>query len=422
MNMTKNATTFLIFIILGIYVFGFSLMGRFWGTETYQALDEKMFHLPQVMIFLDDSPKPGEMYRATTATAPGHHLFIGLLSKVFFPFLPEIWGIRVSNALVSYLLLIVLWLILQQEKSLSHWEAIILIMPIAASFTFLGGAIWIMTDNGSLLWICLTLFGIMRKSSYKNTVAVGLFAAMAVLWRQVNIWLLLPIIYSLWGQQKKLLQGFLAIVPPMAVAGYLFWLWRGFTPPAFQDYNANGFALVVPIYMFSLFGFVGVFYTGYAYSYKGRQYLSRNKWLWLAGFAIAGLAVIFPSTYDVDSGRHGGMLWTLTKFVPSFQDRSLVFAVLLPIGCALLFLWWIRSHTMDDKSFSLIFVFLIGASVAHMGTNLVYERYYIGVVFLSLIVLSGHYKNLPFPTITRACLGPVVFGILFLVYSILKIF
>jgi hypothetical protein len=313
---------------------------------------------------------------------------------------PKVFPIRLANALFSLGLLLTLWWLTFLGKIGNVIETTYLILPLLFSYYFLGSAIWVSTDNAALLWVCLTLLLLIlsKQPNHENFALPlsGIFAALAVAWRQTHIWLLVPLFLGVVTanrahQRWKL---YLAtLLPPLLVIGYFLTIWHGLTPPEFQDQEASTFNIRVSIYVVSLFGLLGFFYIGYLS--KELQKIKKGESFWLIVMSlIAGLslAIVLPTSYDRAFGRSGGWLWEIaTRYLPSIYDRSILFFILIPLGLILIGLWFKASF--HDKNSTLIFVSMIAWIAAYSASNHIFQRYYEPLILITLSILASRQKD-----------------------------
>lgn len=364
--------------------------------HTFQARDQNGYHLRQVEIFVQQ-PLSWNSYRSTTATTPGHHLVLAWVSKYFADgqVNAKVFPIRITNALFSLGLLLTVWWLTYIGGTRNVLESTYLSLPLLFSYQFLGSAIWVMTDNAALLWVCLTLWLLTLHTPLPrnfNLTLAGIFAAFAVAWRQTYIWLIVPIFLRVVKvKRSQNWQLYLTtLLPSLFVLGYFFYLWRGFTPPEFQSERPPGFNLAVPAYIISLFGTFGVFYLGYLSS-QLKKSETRNFFRLIVISLVVGLAIalLFPTSYAPDVGRRGGWLWEIARVLPNIYDRSVLFLVLCPLGCVLINLWGKATWQNQNKNEFLIYVSAIAWIAVNTISTVAFQRYYEGLLLIILAFLAS---------------------------------
>lgn len=379
--------------------------------NTFQAVDQNKYHLPQVEIFVKTPLKWGSTYPSPTATTPGHHLVLSWVSKHFAngQVGRKIFPIRVANALLSLGLLLTLWWLTYLGGTKNAIESTYLVLPLLFSYQFLGGAIWVMTDNGALLWVGLALLFLMPTSFKRQKFTLplaGILAAFAIAWRQTHAWLLIPLFLSVFTSAHHRQRWWLypaTLLPSLLVLSYFLFLWHGLTPPEYQNHYATGFNLAVPTYVISLFGIFGVFHIGYLS--KELQKIKTHEISSLIGISLIvglGIAILFPSSYDRHAGRSGGWLWEIARHFPSISDRSLLFLLLVPLGTILIGLWFKVNHHNTDSN--LILISMIAWIAAHTANFQVYQRYYEGLLLITLAFLASRHTDY----FRRNYLGPLI--------------
>lgn len=377
----------------------------------FQSIDQNKYHLPQVETFVK-TPLTWGTYTSSTATTPGHHLVLSWVSKHFANGQADrtAFTVRIANALFGLGLILTLWWLTYLGGTGNAIESTYLVLPLLFSYQFLGSAIWVMTDNGALLWVCLTLLVLTLPTSVKREnftlPLAGIFAALAVAWRQTHAWLLVPLFLRVFtsARYRQRWELYLAtLLPPLLVLGYFLSLWHGLTPPEFQSYYGPGFNLAVPTYVVSLFGIFGLFYIGYL-STELHKIKTREMWLLIGISLIAGLgiAILFPSSYERDAGRWGGWLWEIARHLPSIYDRSILFLVLVPLGTILISLWFrVARHNRDSI---LILVSMMAWIAANVANFQVFQRYYEALLLIALAFLASRQTE----HFRRNYLGPLI--------------
>lgn len=395
----KELTKVVIANLLITFIF-FSLVtpGIIWDkSNTVHAEDQNLYHLHQIETFVK-KPLLLSNYPSTTATTPGHHVFLSWVSQHFADGKvgPKIFPIRIANALFSLGLLLSLWWLTYIGGTRNVVNSTYLVLPLLFSYQFLGSAIWVMTDNAALLWVCLTLWlltlpTLLNHENFTLTLA-GIFAALAVAWRQTYVWLLAPIVLRVFMvEQRQKWQLYLAtLLPPLLVLCYFIYLWHGLTPPEFQSERPPGFNLAVPSFVISLFGIFGLFYIGYLSSelkkIQTREILSLIVISVIVGF---GIAILFPSSYDPDAGRRGGWLWEIAKRLPNVYDRSVLFLVLCPLGTVLISLWCKATYQNKNRNNFLIFVSMIAWIAINTVSVVAFQRYYEVLILITLAFIAS---------------------------------
>lgn len=393
--------------------------------STFHTVDQNLFHLRQVKTFVNQ-PLSWGRYPSSTATTPGHHLVLSWVSQHFAngEVEPNTFPIRIANALFGLGLILSLWWLVYLGETTSVLESTYLVLPFLFSYQFLGSSIWVMTDNGALLWSCLTLLLLLIPISQhreKFTLSLaGIFAALAVVWRQTSIWLLAPIFLGLAkaNQDNKHWKLYLpTLLPSLLVIGYFLFIWQGLTPPEFSG-HARGLNFTALIYIISLFGVFGLFYLGYLSTELKK--ISNREILWIIVISVIvglSLAILFPSSYARDAGRYGGWLWKIAKQLPSIYDRSVLFLLLCPLGTVLISLWYkviARNKNSND--------FLILASTSAwilpcMGNYSTFQRYYEPLILIFLTFLVSRQAN----KYNRSYIGALILAGLLATISLPKI-
>lgn len=375
--------------------------------NTFQAIDQNYYHLPQVEIFVKDPIDFGKLYHSKTATTPGYHLALSWVSKTFSHGKADAkaFPVRLVNALFSLGLLLSLWWLIYLGGSSNIVESTYLVLPFLFSYQFLGSAIWVMTDNASLLWVTLSLLLLILPISLNRdhwTLSLaGFFASLAVFYRQTHIWLIVPTLLRLFKSSTKhfnKLFYLLTLLPILLVLGYFLTLWHGLLPPEFVSEHiskSSRFNFTVLPFVTSLFAIFSLFYTGYLVKELKRIKASEIYGILIISLIVGlSIAILFPSNYDKAAGRYGGWLWIIVKNLPTIQDRSILFLVLSPLGTVLMSLWYkVTSHNKNGNDL-LIFSSMIAWITVNTTSMRTYQRYYEPLILITLAFLAS--RQIPY--------------------------
>ncbi len=423
---SKLSKAILANLFISLLFLSIVIPGIIWDkNNTFQAKDQNNWHLRQVEYFVN-KPLSWGIYPSSTATTPGHHVVLSWVSKGFANGRvgPEVFPIRIANALFSLGLILALWWLTYLGGTRNVIESTFLVLPFLFSYQFLGSAIWVMTDNGALLWACLALLLItlpttLNRESLTLTGA-GIFTALAVAWRQAYIWLLVPLFLRVVMAGRDFQKWKLyvtTLLPPVLVVGYFLFLWHGLTPPEFASYHVRGFNRAAPTFIISLTGVFGLFYIGYLLA--ALQKIKAREIFWLIAIsAIVGfsIAILFPASYDRYDGKWGGWLWEISRRLPSIHDRSILFLVLCPLGTVLLNLW--NKVTYKNRSNDiLILVSMIAWIAAYTATMQTFQRYYELLILITLTFLASRQPV----HLRKSYLGPLILAGLMAAISLQQI-
>jgi hypothetical protein len=105
----------------------------------------------------------------------------------------------------------------------------------------------------------------------------------------------------------------------------------------------------------------------------------------VTALAIAFLAVIAPSSYDVESGRWGGWLWEVVRRTPTVFNRSVVLVSLAIAGVVTLATQWHRAQDRSrTRECGLILVALLSWLGAQSANFQVWQRYFEPAILILL--------------------------------------
>jgi hypothetical protein len=156
---------------------------------------------------------------------------------------------------------------------------------------------------------------------------------------------------------------------------YLFWIWRGFTPPAFQGINQGSSAeiIVYPLTMIAFYAMPLLFEAFYQNRGNWQAFLpSRTGWLGLIAGAIAFLLVF--RHFSFSTHHYGGGIASKI-FAKCGRPGPALFLLFAYVG--LLILIWLFRAT-EWKTRTLLLFFLLPT----FTMKVVFERYYDPLLYI----------------------------------------
>lgn len=316
------------------------LIGFFAGEGKHGAAhsDFYLYHLPAIMAFHVNSWSEA-VRNYSSATTPLFHI-LGSLN----PLLGHDKSFRASYmlfCLAFYFVFVYLLRLRFREMGSSKEWAWIVGGTLLLSPYFRSQAFWPMTDNLALIFVILSavLIEIILKdkrklsgSAHKLLIASILLSCLCAFYtRQTYLFLSCYAIIFLWAKLRRDRWVLLSVVPMVIPAFYLFTIWHGLVPPAFQQRH-EGFsfgAILFPLVMITFYStpFIVdiVFREGNVFARPNRKTLQR------IALAIAGAVpfwMIFHRYLELAYASSGGLLLnTLHKCGTNLgPDLFLIFA------------------------------------------------------------------------------------------------
>lgn len=366
--------------------------------DTFHGSDARVYHLATILQFRDQLPGV-DLERYPAAQAPLFHLLFALYGKlVGF----ELWKLRLLNVAISYSAVLVLFRLLLGALALRRGQAFALALTFALSPYFLGASFTLLTDNLAILFALLALEGFerFRRGGELGALALALLAmAAAVLTRQSLLWLALvaaAVLAIAPAPSARKAAGAAAAALALAPFGALVALWGGLVPPGSDPASCglcdprpgvSGGALSLRAVGFTL-ALAGLYAAVmYAPTLPRRLRGWRARPVPIAGALGAGvlLLAVSPLAYrPIEGARAGdaGYLWKLSDQLPLVGSSSLLFWVLVPLGCLAL-------HQLVRRAGALSLEALLIASflVAALTVRLVYQKYFDPFVLVALALL-----------------------------------
>jgi hypothetical protein len=392
--------------------------------DTFHGSDARVYHLPTILQFAGQLPGV-DLEHYPAAQTPLFHLVFALWGKlVGF----DLWKLRLLEVAVSYAAVLVLFRILVREIGLRALQAFAVALVFALSPYFFGASFTLLTDNLAILFALLALqrFERFRRSGALGQFALGSLAmAAAVLTRQSLLWLALVAVAALVlapVPAPRRLAG--AAIAALALEPFvaLVVVWGGLVPPGSDPASCGlcnsrpgvaggGLTLRAVGFTVALAGLYAAVIHGPALARRLRG------WRPTPGLALplaAGvvLLALSPLAYrPIVKPRAGdaGYLWKLSDAFPTVGSSSLLFWLLVPLGCLAIYLLVRRAGAL-----SLPAAFLAGFLVAALPVRLVYQKYFDPFVLLALALLLR-------PDDLRARSdygGLIVLGAAFVVYAL----
>lgn len=355
---------------------------------TGAELDQDTAHLPQIDHFVRH-PRDWLDYEAKTATTPGHHVVLAGVARLLGveSVTAETRGVRIANALFGHALLLFVWLVMYRVSG-SPWRAVLFALPVACSSYVQAASIWIVTDNGALLFYAAALWMALgpetRPRPGLRAVLAGLAATLMVWWRQMY----LPVVGAAGlcampssGGLGRRVRYLVPMLGPLLVMALYAREWGGITPPVMSHYARVEPA--VPLHALALVGLFGFAYGpylagGFSSAWRSemralpRGTLGRVT-LVAALLAVPGLWYAAATTYDEPAGRWGSLVWVLARKTPVLGDRSPAVLVLALLGGAILVLMAVRAAR--TRPFPTEFLFLVLYLAGYSAQPYAWQRY-----------------------------------------------
>ncbi len=393
-------------LLYGVLVLPMILSGAGYAAP---AWDEQTFHLPIVRTMVEQWPRV-DVVEYDSATTPGYHLLMALVLKLT----GSVTACRLVSAVLSWGLLMAAYAIARRilapkaaatsDRAVLHsgWIAAALVLPLALSQYFLGAAIWLTTDNAALLFVALALGGAAAaRFTPGRGLLLGVWALLAVLVRQLHVWVAAPIGLAallasplvrlapsvLRDDERQsprtwanLLVGVIAGAMPVAALAVFIVLWGALLPrsEAIRGQHLQGVNPATFAFALSLIGVLGVFFLtvapGGVFGHVRRLRERRGVVALAAGAGLAS-ALAFP-TFWVDRVRDTG-LWKLVKIGPVVMERSVVLAVLAPLGAVVLVLLYRGASDAGRRVPALVLMLGMLAWLTAQSANIMcWHRYF----------------------------------------------
>src|SRR5215211_3755719 len=368
--------------------------------DTFHGSDARVYQLPTILQFserLDFSGYP-------SAQTPLYHLLTAGWGKlVGF----DLWKLRLLNVVFSYGAALALLRLLRRATPLEPWQAFALTLLLTLSPYFFGASFTLLTDNLAILFALLALerFDRFRSDASLATFGVAcLWRAAAVRTRQSCVWLA-P--FAAWfllrspAPAGRLVAGAGLLALALAPLAALVVEWGGLVPPT-ADPASCGLCTDRPgvgrdALTLRTVGFTVALVGAYAAVIFAPSLLRRARSLRIvpgrtvatvapAAAAAIVLLAISPLAYEpIVPGQAGdaGYLWKISDHLPVVAGSSLLFWLLVPLGCVAILLLLRRAGIE-----SLPAVYLAAFLIAALPVRLVYQKYFDPFALLAVALLA----------------------------------
>jgi hypothetical protein len=347
---------------------------------TSEAYDEAFYHLPGIYDIADRGARI-DFVNLTSAIMPGYHVLMAMVYELSGR---HMWAMRAVNVALSMAMVLAVFRIARRYAP--PWRVFLLMLPFVLSPYVLGAAIWLTTDNVALLAVCVVLGSLLaRRESLGTSFGRGVAVTGAVFLRQVQLWLVGPLVVNAFMQRRT--RGFVRLVIEciggVAVIAVFAVLWGGLVPPKYQAIHQSGFNTAVPIVAVALAGaFCAIVVPRVMYAAA-----SDVRGL-MVGVTIGLAALAVPTDFNTDAGRWGGVVWEVVRLGPTVVGRSLVLVAGAALsGMGLLALWHMAERNGRARDALLVFVMLGCCVIAQSANSQAWQRYLEVPLFVPLIWL-----------------------------------
>jgi hypothetical protein len=318
-----------------------------WGQDNWAYNDQVIYHIPFANLLVERGLNPfGPSFSATT---PGAHLVYAMvaLSIGAVPLTPNSQIIGVLGSAISATTLGLLLFSYQRISRGWVW-APLLLLPVFASQYFLLPGAFLVTDGLTYLW--LAIFFAATQSRFEpiaqQTIAAIALAGL-VLTRQIYLPVSMVMMFFFLispthlKQSLGLRQAGFVLFPLIIFLPFLI-SWQGVVPPEFASHTINTFNFSAILQSIALLGFFTLPLLPAlwrATKYQGRLII-------YSGIIFVSLLMITcaPTDFNIEAGRFGSLIWTLSKLEHSVTGLPLLVFFLFSLGTGMS-IWAIMSNT-----------------------------------------------------------------------------
>ncbi|HEX8065462.1 MAG TPA: hypothetical protein VF520_02925 [Thermoleophilaceae bacterium] len=374
---------------------------------TAGADDEQLYHLRTSLDLADELPHP-DLEAVHTATTPGFHLVLAVVARLVTD---DRAALEAFGSLFSLAMVLVAYSLV--ARFVDRWLALLLTLPFVLSHYVLQSAAWLNTDNAAVLFVLLTLGVALRLASAppgeadarRPYVLGGAYLFLAAWVRQAALWAAGPFVVAaaLAGRlvpglagpgaaaegarsARPVARAIAATLPALASLLVLAAVWGQLTPP--NAANQSGTSAAALPFTLAIVGVFGPFFAACAVT---RDDLLRGRAPVAAAAGGLLLALAAPTSQtDELQRRTGGGLWRVVESTPVVADRSLLIAVLAPIGAAILVALWRAAARHAMRRPAVVALAAVASlALAQAATVRTYQRYFEPMLLVLLALLAA---------------------------------
>jgi 4-amino-4-deoxy-L-arabinose transferase-like glycosyltransferase len=383
-ELTAGRQTTLCYIALGVpfLVVIIAFAGLTKTFPTFHGSDELIYHYPIIIKFAREYPHI-DFINYISATTPLFHIAFMFAGKLMGF---ELYKLRILNALISYIAVIVLFRLLVFRLNMPVLKALIFSLVFSLSPYFFGASFILLTDNLGILFCLLAVncfYRFRENTSLKYSLLTCLFIAAALLTRQTFAWLALSFLIYLMIVQMTLASRIAAlaalVIAIMPLLSFMI-LWGGLLPPALQQKHVTDTLLnLKPVeFMVALIGLYSLFLRIDSFVALMRDF---NCLHWTALVVGILLILLYPISWQPGDD---GYLWRISSYLPTFGSTGVLFWALVPTGMVA------TAHQVPCKlDEALPVIFLVTFLIVMMSSKLVFQKYFDPFALLFIFLLSG---------------------------------
>lgn len=363
---------------------------------TFHGMDEAVYHYPIIKRFSESFPQM-RIWDYDSATTPLFHMIFAAVDRLLDASLPML---RLLNVVAAYISTLVAFQLFRHLRHSDLVTAFLAAMCIGLSPYQFGTSFILLTDSLASLFALASLYLFLRSDSGQHLelfVLATLLASLAVLTRQLNLWVPIFMLVASLSTRGLSAQRVLTAVALFILAlmpfGLLFVAWGGLNPPAYQAHLSSLNMRSLSLFL-ACIGFYGAPFLFVHLVSKGREFAWKETG-WLAVIILIATATLLllaplekielpPDCPHASCGfPTDGFLWRVSDRFPVLFGTSAFLWTLVGAGLGVVVL---HAKTYGIRSTAALIAICYG--LLSLGNASLYQKYPDTVALLIVLLMQ----------------------------------
>ena len=368
--------------------------------QTHSSLACDMFDHLRLINFFIQHPWSIVDFPGYSVSLPGHHILLAWVARAlgYMAIDSRTVPIRLLHATFGLVFGLILFLFLYRLRQDDPpkgrlWLILALWISVLPSFYFVHSSVFISTDLPAVTIYLVFLYLIVIHS--EATAGIILSATALVFWRQNYApVVVLPLLTNPDRVYTNPIGPSLTAFLPGALLLFYIFHFGGFAPPnSITEHLPEPFiGVFFPHSILHAFAFLGLVSPIYLMIFSiVVQTAYRSRCTFIAAAVIFLLITVIwiavPSTFDIEAGRWGSVVWSISQIGPRWGDRSVIVLLLASFGAA--FVASLMDLALSRHEIRPILLGMLLYIAGQIVQPLAYQRYVEPVVLMSLALIAA---------------------------------